>query len=556
MKINKQKILAFISFIVILALFCTAAFVEYQREITDERSFVLSEIQKLTLNINKYVNQSVRNANGVVAFIQTYPDLSQDEFSLYAEKLMPSEGIISHFTAIKDTTIAYVYPYEPNKSAIGINLSEVEGQKEDILKIKNNLITMFVGPVELVQGGMAMIYRMPILVDQQYWGQLSMVLFYDTMLELSGVYDFAYNHPVIIEQFLEGSTNGRVIFETDDQPSEDALTETMDVTSGQWRIKAENPGGFTGATPLFYLLIGLGIIFATIVSFSSYMLLDSNNRLNRQVVERTEAMHKTNEELKDSIIQLQSTQNQLINKEKFATLGEMVSSTAHEINTPLGICVTVASYIEETNNKTLKALENNTLKKSQLSDAFEHIGDSIQVLNSNLERAIQLVKDFRKLSLDHAQEEIRTINLHDYVDHILKILSPTLKKTPHTIHNHVDLSIELNTYPGALFQIFTNLIMNSLTHAFENVPIGTIDIYGTKTDKVIMDYKDNGKGMSNELAKRIFEPFFTTKKDEGGTGLGMHIVQDLTRNRLNGDLELISSKNGVHFKIILPDLKK
>jgi signal transduction histidine kinase len=302
------------------------------------------------------------------------------------------------------------------------------------------------------------------------------------------------------------------------------------------------------------MLIVLGFIFAILISFASFMLLDSNNRLNKQVEERTEAMHKTNKELKASINQLQNTQTQLIDKEKLATLGEMVSSTAHELNTPLGICVTVASYIEETNQKTIKALQNNTLKKSQLTDAFEHINESVQVLNSNLDRAIKLVQDFRKLSLDHSQEEIRTINLHDYVDHILKILSPTLKKTPHNIQNHVDLSVEISTYPGAVFQILTNLIMNSITHGFEDIPVGNIEIRSYKTDRVIIDYRDDGKGISKEMAEKIFEPFFTTKKDKGGTGLGMHIVQDLIQNRLNGEIDLIPEKKGIHFKIYLKDL--
>lgn len=554
MKINKQRILAIVSFIVIFSLFITAAAVEYRREIADEENSVLSEIQKLTLNINKYVSESIRNANGVVAFIQTYPDLNQDDFSLYADKLLPEESIISHFTAIKETTIAYVHPVEGNDGAIGVDLATIEGQKEDILRVKNDRITMFVGPVQLVQGGNAMIYRMPIVISDEYWGQMSMVLFYDAMLELSGVYDFAYNHSVVIEQFAQGDTKGKVIYQTEQLPSEDALTTTMDVTSGEWRITAEDIEGFNGTTPLFYMLIVLGFIFAILISFASFMLLDSNNRLNKQVEERTEAMHKTNEELKASINQLQNTQTQLIDKEKLATLGEMVSSTAHELNTPLGICVTVASYIEETNQKTIKALQNNTLKKSQLTDAFEHIGESVQVLNSNLDRAIKLVQDFRKLSLDHSQEEIRTINLHDYVDHILKILSPTLKKTPHTIRNQVDLSVEISTYPGAVFQILTNLIMNSITHGFEDIPVGNIEIKSYKTDRVIIDYRDDGKGISKEMAEKIFEPFFTTKKDKGGTGLGMHIVQDLIQNRLKGDIDLIPEKKGIHFKIYLHDL--
>lgn len=550
MKINKQRILAIASFIIIFSLFITAAAVEYRREIADEKNSVLSEIQKLTLNINKYVNESIRNANGVVAFIQTYPDLNQNDFSLYADKLLPEESIISHFTAIKDTTIAYVHPFEGNDGAIGVDLATIEGQKEDILRVKNERITMFVGPVQLVQGGNAMIYRMPIVISDEYWGQMSMVLFYDAMLELSDVYDFAYNHSVIIEQFAQGDTKGKVIYQTEQLPGHDALTTTMDVTSGQWRITAEDIEGFNGTTPLFYMLIVLGFIFAILISFASFMLLDSNNRLNKQVEERTEAMHKTNEELKASINQLQNTQTQLIDKEKLATLGEMVSSTAHELNTPLGICVTVASYIEETNQKTIKALQNNTLKKSQLTDAFQHINESVQVLNSNLDRAIRLVQDFRKLSLDHSQEEIRTINLHDYVDHILKILSPTLKKTPHNIQNHVDLSVEISTYPGAVFQILTNLIMNSITHGFEDIPVGNIEIKAYKTDRVIIDYKDDGKGISKEMAEKIFEPFFTTKKDKGGTGLGMHIVQDLIQNRLNGEINIIPEKKGYTLKFI------
>lgn len=556
MKRKKHILLVTVISLLVLAIFLTAASIEYRRQISEKKENLQNQVYFLTASINQFVNQSVRYAEGVVAYVQTYPDQDQAVFSDYVARVMPKDDeIISHFTAIKDTTIAFVFPEEGNMAAIGVDLSTIEGQKEDILQIKNDRITMFVGPVDLVQGGTALIYRMPIILDDNsYWGQLSMVIRYNEMLRAAGIQEFANNHKILIEQQESQKHIVNHIYKNAVSFSSDAITTEIAVPNGRWRITTEYKNGLPGFSGLFYALIVLGLCFSSFVGYIIYLLLESNVKLTKRFSESSAAFEETNEALLDSQAALKATQDQLVDKEKSATLTSMVASIAHEINNPLGVCVTVNSFVGQLNQDAIKKFESGTLKRSDLESTMTQIKESSSILQHNLERASQLVFSFKKLATDQYLDEYQAIDLKEYVDYILKAISPKLKGTQHSIDNNMDNGIQIETYPSAMFQILTNLILNSLIHGFKEKDQGKISITGQRQEnQIIMDYYDDGKGIPPLLSTQVFEPFYTTNKEEGGTGLGMHIIKDLIENQLHGSIELRNDTDaGVHFRMKFP----
>jgi len=279
-----------------------------------------------------------------------------------------------------------------------------------------------------------------------------------------------------------------------------------------------------------------------------------NEDLEKRVKERTEELEKINKDLEQTLDYLKKTQQQLIESEKMASLGSLVAGVAHEINTPIGVGITAASFIEKNVKKILDDFKNNQLKRSELENMLFTANDSINIILSNLNRAAELITSFKKVAVDQTTEERRGFNIKEYLKEIVISLKPKLKKKDINIVINCDADIEIDSYPGLFSQIFTNLIMNSLIHGFEYKENGEISIEVVKDDgDLLFIYKDNGKGIQKENIKRIFDPFWTTKRSEGGTGLGLHIIYNIITQKLNGTIKC-ESKEGEYtiFTIKIP----
>ena len=276
-------------------------------------------------------------------------------------------------------------------------------------------------------------------------------------------------------------------------------------------------------------------------------LSELNRDLERKVEERTA-------ELSRSVESLENAQNQLIQSEKMAALGDLVAGVAHEINTPVGISVTSISFMEEKLAELSAKIDAGQLRKSDLDKFMTIAHEATKSSMLNLHRAAELIGNFKQVAADQASGQKRIINLRDYLDEILLSLRSKYKRTKHKINISCADDLMLNTYPGAFMQIFSNLIINTLIHGFEGVEAGNIDIgIEVEEDEIIIRYTDDGKGMSEANVHRIFEPFFTTKRGEGGTGLGMSIVYNLVNTRLGGVINCSSVEGqGTAFTISLP----
>lgn len=271
-------------------------------------------------------------------------------------------------------------------------------------------------------------------------------------------------------------------------------------------------------------------------------LKEMNESLEARVSERTRAVEQSNRELRDTLENLERTQNKLITSEKMAALGELVAGVAHEINTPVGVAVTATSHLQQKTRELLDRFAANGMKKSDLDSYLKVAGESTTMLMTNLTRASELVQSFKKVAVDQSSEAMRVFDLKQYVGEVLLSLQPKLKKTKHEIILECPDDLELHTFPGALSQVITNLIMNSMIHGFEAEEEGTILMRFTPEGKeLLFTYQDNGKGIPPEYLGRIFDPFFTTRRGTGGSGLGLHILYNIVSSQLQGSIHCEST---------------
>ena len=254
------------------------------------------------------------------------------------------------------------------------------------------------------------------------------------------------------------------------------------------------------------------------------------------------------------IDELKLAQERLVGTEKMAALGGLVAGITHDINTPIGIGVTAVSFLEERLNKLESAYTEKTLSPKALEEFINEAKQSTSLLTTNLDRASDLIASFKQIAVDQASEAVRTINFKDYVNEVIRSLHPKLKKTSHTINLQCPDDLVLNLPAGAISQIFTNLIVNSLIHGFEGKDNGVMDINITSDEtNLTINYKDNGNGVTAEQLEKLFNPFFTTKRDEGGSGLGTHIMFNLVKQTLSGSIEATSEPGqGLHYFIQFP----
>lgn len=264
----------------------------------------------------------------------------------------------------------------------------------------------------------------------------------------------------------------------------------------------------------------------------------------------------TNQALSESLDTLNKTQEQLIQSEKMASLGELVAGVAHEINTPLGITITATSSFQSRIRTLSELFASNQLKKSSLKQFIDYATEIGDILVANLEKAAQLVKSFKSVAVDQSVETKRWFNVNSYLSDILFSLRPKLKNTRHTIDVECESELVINSYPGAFSQIFTNLIMNTLLHAFADDQDGEIKIMVfVQVSGIKCNFSDNGAGISGDVLKKIFDPFFTTARGSGGSGLGLHIVYNIVTQQLKGTISCHSEVGvGTDFDISIPNV--
>lgn len=273
---------------------------------------------------------------------------------------------------------------------------------------------------------------------------------------------------------------------------------------------------------------------------------------NRQYIE--DELRKKNSELANSMGNLQLAKDQLVESERMASLGGLVAGITHDVNTPLGVGVTAASFLQERLNNLKTSFEEKSLTTKNMENFINEAEQTANLLLTNLNRASELIASFKQVAVDQTSETEREINLNDYIRDIIKSLKPSFKHNNHEIVVSCPEDLYIRCAPGAIAQIVTNMIVNSLVHGFEDTNDGkiTLDV-STDNNTIEMRYRDNGKGLSNDDLDKLFDAFFTTKRGEGGSGLGTHIMYNLVTQSLSGHIEAQSKPgDGLQYTIRFP----
>jgi len=270
-------------------------------------------------------------------------------------------------------------------------------------------------------------------------------------------------------------------------------------------------------------------------------LLNLNASLEKQVVERTS-------ELQSAMDTLSETMTALADQAKMASLGQLVAGISHEINTPLGVAILANSTVDKHIKQIITQIDSGKLSKSQLLDLSRSIVQGNQSVQHNLQRAADLIRNFKKVSIDKNTDEVVSVDLSQSLSSLIQSMIPE----GHERNVEISLSCPdicvVQTWPSDVSQVVSNLVINALIHAFpkeHNLDYpANIDVVLTKQPKQLtLIVKDNGIGIEDKIIKNIFDPFFTTKRGSGGTGLGLNIAYNIVKEKLDGELT-VDSKMG------------
>lgn len=273
------------------------------------------------------------------------------------------------------------------------------------------------------------------------------------------------------------------------------------------------------------------------------------------IVLNHESRELAESELLNSLRYLEMTREELVQSEKLASLGGLVAGVAHEINTPVGIAVSAASFLQDQTKIARQRMEDGSLSHADVAALLDDAEESARLLLSNANRAGALIQSFKQVAVDRASDERRTFSLREFLEETVTSLRPKLKHTPHSVSVLCPNGIRMDSYPGPLSQALMNLLLNSLHHGYSDAEVGSIrlEVREVEDDILEISCSDNGQGIPAELLPKIFEPFFTTKRGEGGSGLGLHVVYNIVTAKLGGTIKVQSVEGrGTTFRLRLP----
>ena len=279
--------------------------------------------------------------------------------------------------------------------------------------------------------------------------------------------------------------------------------------------------------------------------------------IERELNQTVDTLEKQRKELQTRLEELNIAQKNVIEKEKNATLGNMVAGISHEINTPLGICITSASHLLERSRNLLRTYKEGSLKKTDFEAHLSIVKEATRIIMDNLNRAVQIISSFKQLAVDQSSNRQRKFHIKECINDVLITLHPVIKKMAVSITVNCPDTIQANNYPGALSKALSELIRNSLDHGLsDKTDANPGEIFITVTQKdsnAVVDYRDNGKGIPEKVLKNFFQPFVTTRRTENRLGLGLTIIHSAITRDMNGNVTYSPGKNGgTNFLLTIP----
>lgn len=284
-------------------------------------------------------------------------------------------------------------------------------------------------------------------------------------------------------------------------------------------------------------------------------LRELNDALETRVRERSAALEQANRDLSSALETLQRTQHDLIASEKMASLGSLVAGIAHELNTPIGNSLLASTALTDRVDEFKQTVADGSIRRSTLTHHLEEVQMACGLISNSLQKAADLIASFKQIAVDQTNDQRRHFRLQSVALDTAATYTPRLRRSAIQMQVEVSAELELDSYPGSLYQVFNNLINNALLHAFEDRNRGSLwlSALALPGQQIEIVFRDDGVGMSDEVKRHIFDPFFTTKMGNGGTGLGMNIVYNIVTGVMGGRITIDSTLGaGTTVRMVIP----
>ena len=314
-RISEKFMIASVIFILVFSMFALTASIEYNRTVEHEKQAFKDELQIMRTNFESIITSRMRSIYGLVAYAEISDHLTQEEYSSFAKGIYEStDNVVVSMSFITDTTITHVYPYDAYKSIVGNDLGQIPEQRAFILYAKENLKSIFTAPVQLLEGGLGMIVRMPVIPHGKYYGQVAIVFDYDTVIDSVGITSLSDDH--YIELYSEDalSKQENIIWSNLESEIKEPVVEKVDLYDSFLHIKAYPKNGWKGDSYLFYLILAIGFLASSAAFLSIYKLLSIKYQLEtnqRELSNSNVKLLSTNEALETTINALVSSKEQL-----------------------------------------------------------------------------------------------------------------------------------------------------------------------------------------------------------------------------------------------------
>jgi signal transduction histidine kinase len=247
--------------------------------------------------------------------------------------------------------------------------------------------------------------------------------------------------------------------------------------------------------------------------------------------------------LAEAALHASETQRYLIETERLAALGGLVAGVAHEISSPVGTSLTVASTLANRSADFMNQIASGQVRRALLVEFANGCRGAAEQLVANLQRAGGLIQSFKQVAVDRSSDDRRAFDLKLATEQVIASVRARLLKSQSSLAIEIPSDIIVDSFPGPYGQVLTNLIFNAVTHGFTDGPGGHMLIKARRVgmEQVEITFSDDGSGIPEEVQRHVFDPFFTTRRAQGSTGLGLYIVHNLVTQQLGGRIALVSS---------------
>lgn len=314
MSSTKKTLFSFMVFILVMSLFIFTAGIEYNRSYQNHIKQTQDKMLFVKLNLESLITSRMVAINGLKAHVEINPDFSQTDFNYFARGIYESSNdVVQSMSFLTDTTITHIYPYEDYKNIIGVNLGDNEAQKAWIHYAKDNQKAIITAPVNLVEGGVGIVVRVPVLRQNEYFGQVSIVFDYDKTLTSSGLLALENDYFIELDKTDELSKSINAIwsnFDIESVDTSDFLVTEVELFDSSMTLLAKPKEGFNGKSQLFYMILGIGWLISMATGIVVNKLLSITAALAHSEVE----LKENNEELEAMVNQLRANEEQLYNQ--------------------------------------------------------------------------------------------------------------------------------------------------------------------------------------------------------------------------------------------------